>query len=109
MIHVLAEQATLGGDFEAPGYQPGFSPIPASRLRDLATTTKTKPVAKPSANPEPGYRLSAALAKFVRIRDLTCRFPWCDRPAEVCDIDHTIPYDAGGLTHPSNLKCVCRK
>jgi hypothetical protein len=26
-----------------------------------------------------------------------------------CDIDHTVPYADGGLTHPSNLKSLCRK
>jgi hypothetical protein len=45
--------------------------------------------------------------EFVRCRDLTCRFPGCDRPAERCDVDHTVPYP-GGPTHPSNLKCLCR-
>jgi hypothetical protein len=58
--------------------------------------------------PEDGYRPSAALERFVRCRDLTCRFPNCDRPAEYCDIDHTVPYPFGS-THASNLKCLCRK
>jgi hypothetical protein len=60
-------------------------------------------------DPEPRYRPSEALAAFVRCRDLTCRFPCCRRPADRCDIDHTVPYDAGGAKHPSNLKCLCRK
>ena len=57
---------------------------------------------------ESGYRPSAALQRFIRSRDLTCRFPNCDRPAEFCDVDHTVPYPLGP-THPSNLKCLCRK
>ncbi len=57
---------------------------------------------------EPHYRPSAKLAEFVRIRDMTCRFPGCDQPTEFCDIDHTLPYPLGP-THPSNLKCLCRK
>jgi hypothetical protein len=32
---------------------------------------------------ESGYRPSAALAEFIRIRDLTCRFPGADHPAEL--------------------------
>ena len=43
-----------------------------------------------------------------RCRDLTCRFPGCDKPATRCDLDHTIPYADGGRTHASNLKCLCR-
>lgn len=71
---------------------------------------KVRPVYHPGdvVKPEAGYRPSAALERFVRCRDLTCRFPNCDRPAEFCDVDHTIPYPLGP-THPSNLKCLCRK
>lgn len=61
-----------------------------------------------NAPPEPGYRPSAELERFVRCRDLTCRFPGCDRPAEFADIDHTVPFPLGP-THASNLKCLCRK
>lgn len=107
VIHMLAEQATLSGDAEAPGYLPGFGPIPANRLRDMATNAKLKPLVKPAAEAEPGYRPSLALAEFVRLRDLTCRFPGCDKPAEVCDVDHTVPFPLGP-THPSNLKLLCR-
>ena len=38
---------------------------------------------------------------------MTCRFPGCDQPAEVCDIDHTVPFPLGP-THPSNCKLLCR-
>src|SRR5262249_46309801 len=58
--------------------------------------------------PEAGYRPSAALARFVRCRDMTCRFPGCDEPADVCNLDHTIPYPVGP-TCASNLECLCRK
>jgi Domain of unknown function (DUF222) len=107
VIHVLAEQASLSGDAQTPGYMPGFGPLPASALRDVAATAKLKPFVMPSIIPEPGYRPSAALAEFVRLRDVTCRFPGCDEPAEVCDIDHTVPFPLGP-THPSNCKLLCR-
>jgi Domain of unknown function (DUF222) len=107
VIHVLAEQATISADSQAPGYLPGFGPQPSITLRDIAETAKIKPLMKPSVEPEPGYRPSAALAEFVRLRDLTCRFPGCDEPAEFCDIDHTVPFPQGP-THPSNLKLLCR-
>ncbi len=70
---------------------------------------KVRPVRHPGdAPPEPGYRPSTDLERFIRCRDMTCRFPGCDRPAEICDVDHTIAYPLGP-THPSNLKCLCRK
>jgi Domain of unknown function (DUF222) len=107
VIHVLAEQATISGGPQAPGYLPGFGPLPPSAVRDIAATAKIKPLMMPSTTPESGYRPSAALAEFVRLRDLTCRFPGCDEPAEVCDIDHTVPFPLGP-THPSNCKLLCR-
>jgi hypothetical protein len=84
--------------------------IPAAVLAELIRGgAKVRPVRHPGdAPPEPSYRPSAALERFIRCRDMTCRFPGCDRPAEFTDIDHTVPYPMGP-THPSNLKCLCRK
>jgi hypothetical protein len=108
-INVLAEQATLDGQSDTPGYVEGYGPIPAEAVRDLAHAgAKIRPVRHPgNTPPEPQYRPSAALAQFVRMRDLTCRFPGCDVPAALCDIDHTVPWPYGP-THASNLKCLCR-
>lgn len=83
--------------------------VPTSLLAEFTSRgARVRNIRRPSEQPESGYRPSAALEEFVRFRDLTCRFPQCDVPAEACDIDHTIPWPAGP-THPSNLKCMCRK
>jgi hypothetical protein len=83
--------------------------VPAPLLAELIRhCAKVREVCRPGDLPEAGYLPSGKLAEFVRCRDLTCRFPGCEEPAEFCDIDHTIPYPVGP-THPSNLKCVCRK
>ncbi|WP_156766896.1 HNH endonuclease signature motif containing protein, partial [Mycobacterium sp. E796] len=110
VIHVIAEQATLDGRGSAPGSEVGADGlITPELLAELATSAKWMPLIHPGdAPPEEGYVPSAALADFVRCRDLTCRWPGCDAPAIGCDIDHTIPYSQGGLTHASNLKCYCR-
>jgi hypothetical protein len=95
-----------------PGVVLGGPVVPAALLADLAArgAVELRPLIHPGQRPpEPHYRPSPALVDFIRCRDLTCRFPNCDRPADVCDIDHTVPYDAGGPTHASNLKCMCRK
>jgi hypothetical protein len=108
VIHVLAEAATVRGESDRPGYLPGFGALPADAVRDLAEGATLRPVRQPMQWPvEEGYRPSAALADFVRCRDLTCRFPGCDEPAAVCDLDHTVPWPLGP-THPSNLKLYCR-
>jgi hypothetical protein len=106
VIHVLAEQATLDGTSDKPGYLPGFGILPAESMRELATTATLKPVVVPTTA-ESGYRPSAKLVDFLRWRDLTCRWPGCEKPAEKSDIDHTVAYPVGS-THPSNLKAYCR-
>ena len=105
VIHLLAEQATVEGTGRGPGYLPGFGIQPAESVRNQATTAKLKPLTLPGNMSQPGYRPAAALAAFIRWRDLTCRWPGCDAP--VCDTDHTVPFPLGP-THPSNLKLYCR-
>ena len=108
VIHVLAEQATIDGTGDQPGYLPGFGILPAESVRELAATAKLKPLeVRTDATPDPGYRPSAATAEFIRWRDLTCRWPGCDRPVQKCDVDHTVPYPVG-VTHASDLKHYCR-
>lgn len=108
VIHLLAESATVSGEGNAAGFVSGFGAVPAETVRALAARARLRPViGGKELTIEPNYRPSRALAEFVRCRDLTCRFPGCDRPADVTDIDHTVPYPAGP-THPSNLKLLCR-
>ncbi|NPC40885.1 HNH endonuclease signature motif containing protein [Nocardioides sp. zg-1230] len=63
------------------------------------------------------YAVPDRIREQVVLRDRTCVFPWCTRPARRCDIDHVIPYDpdaaAEGRTQPGptrsdNLACLCR-
>jgi hypothetical protein len=56
-----------------------------------------------------GYRPSGFVRHLVCIRQRTCAFPGCRRPAERCDLDHTIPYDQGGRTCLCNLEPLCRR
>lgn len=86
--------------------------IPAPLLAELIAAGAAIKLVRhpgPESAPEPRYRPSTALDEFVRCRDMTCRWPGCDRPAEFCDVDHAIAYALGGPTHPSNLRCLCRK
>lgn len=108
-IHVVAEKATLEGTSDHPGVVMGAdSLIPAEIVREMAALAKALPIIAPvDAEPECGYDPSKALADFVRYRDMTCRAPGCDKPAVQCQLDHTIPWSDGGLTHASNLKCLC--
>jgi hypothetical protein len=106
VIHVLAEQATITGDSDVPGYLAGFGILPADSVRRVAASAQLKPVVVPTPTPDPGYRPSAVTREFTRWRDLTCRWPGCDKPVAMCDLDHTVPYP-GGLTHAGGLKHYC--
>jgi len=57
----------------------------------------------------PGYRIPGRLRAFIEARDHDCGYPVCRRPAASCDIDHTTPYDQGGLTCRCNLSPLCRR
>ncbi len=98
-------------DQKAVGYLPGGGVIPAVLLSDLAArgaTVKTVTAPQVPAGGQSQYRPSAALDRYVRIRDITCMHPGCDQPAVDADLDHTIPWPAGA-THPGNLTPKCRK
>jgi len=55
------------------------------------------------------YRPSTSLCNLMKVRQRTCSFPGCRRPARRCDLDHTVPYDAGGPTCECNLAPLCRR
>jgi Domain of unknown function (DUF222) len=57
----------------------------------------------------PSYRPPPRLRHLVTIRQPTCSFPGCRRPAIRCDEDHTLPYDQGGRTCECNLAPLCRR
>ncbi|WP_322921026.1 HNH endonuclease signature motif containing protein [Nocardioides renjunii] len=85
---------------------------------DSRTKVTIKPVIDLTAElTSPGYDIPDRIREQIILRDRTCVFPWCTRPARACDIDHVIAYDhdaAGeGRTQPgptvsSNLAPECR-
>jgi hypothetical protein len=87
----------------------GGGVLPTSLLAELIRGgAKVRHLRRSFESAESQYRPSTALDEFIRMRDMTCRFPHCDKPAEYCDIDHAIPWPFG-VTHPSGLRCLCRK
>lgn len=60
------------------------------------------------ANAAPEYRIPGRIRDLIEVRDQVCGFPICRRPAARCDLDHTVPYDQGGLTCPCNISAGCR-
>ena len=54
------------------------------------------------------YVPSPRLREYVMARDVTCRHVTCGQPAWRGDLDHTIPWDAGGRSCRCNLGPICR-
>jgi hypothetical protein len=63
------------------------------------------------------YTIPADIREQIILRDRTCVFPGCTRPARRCDVDHIIAYDHDadaegrpqpGPTTTDNLACLCR-
>ncbi|MCP3421738.1 HNH endonuclease signature motif containing protein [Nocardioides pinisoli] len=85
---------------------------------DTRTRVTIKPVIDLNADlATEAYKVPDRLREQVILRDRTCVFPWCTRPARRADIDHVIPHDpdaaAEGREQPGptatwNLACLCR-
>lgn len=89
-----------------------------SWVRDTATAIRILPVL--DLNDEltvARYEPTDRLRRQIHLRDTTCVFPWCTRPARRCDVDHVEPFDheaapegrvQPGPTTTSNLATLCR-
>ncbi len=55
------------------------------------------------------YQASQRLKDQVDLRDATCVFPHCTRPAHRCDHDHRVAHADGGPTCSCHLAPVCRR
>ena len=97
VIHVLADRPPSTAAATSRATCPGSDS--AHSVRELATSARLTRGGAHRAAPHPGYRPSAATLEFLRWRDLTCRWPGCDRPAE------KSPYRShralAARTHPS--------
>jgi len=65
---------------------------------------------------EPGGRVevgitsrffTGAIRRAIELRDQECTHPFCDIPAERCQVDHIIPYSQGGPTTQENGRLLC--
>jgi hypothetical protein len=93
-----AAHACLRGHHPPPGTGP-----PAITLTPIARGPCDH------ARAEVGYHPSRKLQHLIRARSATCTAPGCSRPAARCDLDHTVPWDQGGLTCECDLAPLCRR
>lgn len=93
----------------------GYGPIPADLARDLALRGNgdrwlrrlyTEPDSGQLAAMDTHRRtFTANQRRFLRVRDRTCRTPWCDAPIRHCD--HVVPHAGGGATSVGNGQGLC--
>ncbi|SDU26695.1 HNH endonuclease [Jiangella alkaliphila] len=107
-VHVTVPIHTITGAGDAPGELDGYGPITAAAVRRItADATLRRLLTDPVEGRLLEYGRStysppADLAAHVVARDRTCRFVTCHRPATEAEIDHQLPYAAGGTTGPDN-------
>lgn len=114
-IMVLINAETLFSANDDPAELHGYGPISAEAARRLARTATrwTGLVQDPDTGEILGVgrrrKVPAGLARWLRARDGTCRFPGCRVSTAVTEIDHTTDWADGGPTDHANLANLCRR
>ncbi len=101
---------------DEPAELEGYGPIPADAARRLAAdaTSWLRLLTHPYTGAVLGldrtrYRPSEDLRMWVRLRERTCSFYGCSRPASRCELDHLTPWAGDGATSEDNLYPLCRR
>jgi hypothetical protein len=50
---------------------------------------------------------SGPVRRAIEVRDGGCTHPFCDEPADRCEVDHVIPWSEGGSTSIDNGRLLC--
>ena len=115
---VLSDESLLAGG-GSPATVPGYGPIPAQVARHLiadaaADRSSRATLRRLYRHPRSGALVAmesrsrnfpSGLAKFIALRDGTCRTPYCDAP--IRHIDHATPASRGGPTSADNGNGRC--
>jgi len=121
VLHVhLSESAVRGGGDPVARLERGEALVSVEQVRSWCGHPDTQVVVKPVIDltgctwSRAGAGLDAEtvpdrVAEQVAVRDRTCVFPWCTRPARSCDTDHAHPRSRGGPTCSCNLAPLCRR
>ncbi|ANN22003.1 hypothetical protein SD37_24295 [Amycolatopsis orientalis] len=116
-VFLYMDLATYLGLNDDPAELAGHGHIPAELGRHIASGPNTL-LRRIITDPLSGqvldlgrdrYRPTAGLGEFVRVRDRECRRPGCHRPAQACDLDHSVPWQFGGHTDATDLIDLCRR
>jgi hypothetical protein len=84
-----------------------LNPDDLAKLMAGGTVRYHDPDRKPPATE--AYAWTEAQRRYLCARDRRCRFPGCRVPAERCELDHVVPFSAGGATDVDNGLTVCKR
>ncbi len=88
--------------------------VTADQVRGWCADPDTQLVVKPVLDLDDhlhvdAYEVPHRLREQAILRDGTCVFPWCTRPARSCDCDHVVAHADGGATCSCNTAALCRR
>lgn len=119
MIDLVVSDGVLLGDDHGAGHVQGYGPIPgdlirewiAGRLDDGSDLWLRRLYATPAtgdlvAMDSKARTFTGKLAEFLRLRDHSCRTPWCDAP--IRHLDHAVDHAHGGPTSATNGQGLCQ-
>ncbi|WGX98328.1 HNH endonuclease signature motif containing protein [Nocardioides sp. L-11A] len=115
-VHVTDTTLTGQDPFANPvgRWEEGRCPITSAQIREWLRARHTTIIVRPVIDladhvPVGSYEIPDRHRTRVILRDQTCRFPHCTRPAQACDLDHHRPHAEGGPTCPCNEVALCRR
>ena len=114
VIHVHLSDAAISRDEAGIAHvEETRSIVSTEQVRDWCTgdaQVVIKPVIDLEAHHHTdAYAIPDRLAEQTKLAQPVCAFPWCERPARRCDIDHVLAHGAGGPTCSCNLAPLCRR
>ncbi len=118
VLNVHVTDTSLTGDHPLVNpvgrWDEGRCPVTTAQIREWLRSKSTTIIVRPVIDladhvPVTAYEIPDRHKTRVALRDHTCRFPHCTRPATRCDIDHAKPHHQGGPTCPCNLVPLCRR
>jgi hypothetical protein len=115
VLHVHLSRAALEGTDPVAELERGQSLVWVEQVRSWCSRPDTaRVIVKPVLDPDvctwtDSDQVPDRIKEQVDLRDRTCVFPWCTRPARRCDHDHVIPHGRNGPTCSCNLTPLCRR
>ena len=113
LVQLLMPMTSLFGLTDDPCELLGYGPATAETAREIAATAVWRRLLFDPASGalldhgRTTYTPPAALADFVKARDVYCRFPGCGHKAVNGELDHLTAYADGGSTSDINLAGLC--